>query len=351
MPDSDAVPPQGPAGLLGARGVAETADVVGTGRVGEAKNAIGAADVEAARRRIDGFLRRTPVLGLSAGELGLQIDTPVFLKLDGQQVTGSFKARGAISLLTAAPVSDAGVVAASGGNFGLAIAWAARRLGIHATVITPASAPRAKLEPIRGYGADLVTVDGSYADALTEAGRRIAETGAIAAHAYDDPDVVAGQGSSIAELLEDAVVDTVLIACGGGGLLAGALAATEDSDVRVVAVETTTTATLHTALAVGHPVDVKVGGVAASALGARQIGSLMWAVRDRLAGSITVDDEAVRYAMRRLWESARLVAEPGGATALAALLSGAYRPSVGERVGVLLCGANTDPGAEETTPR
>lgn len=322
---------------MGARGAARTGDEVG------------AAEVEAARRRIDGFLRRTPVLGLGAGELGLQIDTPIFLKLDGQQVTGSFKARGAISLLASAPVGDAGVIAASGGNFGVAIAWAAQRLGVRATVVTPASAPRAKLEPIRGYGADLVTVDGSYADAFTEARRRIAETGAIPAHAYDDPDVVAGQGSAVAEFLEDAPVDTVLIACGGGGLLAGALAATADSDVRVVAVETSTTATLHTALVNGRPVDVEVGGIAASALGARRIGSLMWAVRDRLADSLTVEDEAVRYAMRRLWEAARLVAEPGGATALAALLSGAYRPSAGERVGVLLCGANTDPGAAENT--
>ncbi|MFP4234858.1 MAG: serine/threonine dehydratase, partial [Nitriliruptoraceae bacterium] len=279
---------------------------------------------------------------LEAASVGT--DLPVEAKLDLLQPTGSFKVRGATSLLTGTEVPDAGVVAASGGNFGLGVAWAAARLGHPATIVVPAGAPQAKLAPIRALGARLELVEGVYADALAAAGSIVARTGALAAHAYDDPLVVAGQGTAALELLADVPVDTVLVACGGGGLLAGTVAAV-DGRARVVAVETEDTPTLHAALAAGHPVDVEVSGLAASALGARRIGAHAWAVREHLAASVLVSDAEVAATQAWLWEHARLIAEPGGAVALAALRHGRYRPDPAERVGVLVCGANTDPAA------
>ncbi len=301
----------------------------------------------AAAARIAGHVRHTPVLALE-GELPATAH-PIQLKLDLLQPTGSFKVRGATSLLTGSEVPAAGVVAASGGNFGLGIAWAAARLGIAATIVTPASAPAAKLAPIRALGATLHLVDGAYADALAVAEDLVARTGALAAHAYDDPRVVAGQGTAALELLADVEVDTVLVACGGGGLLAGTVAAV-DGRAGVVAIETEGTPTLHAALAADRPVDVEVGGLAASSLGARRIGSHVWAVHERLAASLLVTDDEVAATQRWLWTHTRLIAEPGGAVALAALLHGRYRPAPDERVGVLVCGANIDPGAV-LTPR
>ena len=303
-----------------------------------------AADVDAARARICGHVRRTPVLAIDAADLGLADGPSVQAKLDVLQPTGSFKVRGAASLLTSWDVSDAGVVAASGGNFGLAIAWAARRLGHRATIVVPATSPAEKIDPIRALGAEVVVVDGYYAAAAQEARRRVAEGGALLAHAYDQPPVVAGQGTATLELLEDVTVDTVLVACGGGGLLAGAVAAA-DGRVRIVAVETTGTPTLHAALDAGEPVDVEVSGVAASGLGAARIGEHAWAIRDRLATTVLVEDADVTGAQARLWRAVRVVAEPAGATALAALTSGRYVPAADERVGILVCGANTDPGS------
>ncbi|MFO7778874.1 MAG: serine/threonine dehydratase [Nitriliruptoraceae bacterium] len=311
-----------------------------------------AVDVADVHPRVAAHVRHTPVLQLEAGELGRDAggaSPPLVAKLDLLQPTGSFKVRGAVALLTDPALRDrlrgAGVIAASGGNFGLAVAWAASRLGIRATVVVPATSPRAKLDPIAALGAELVVVDGVYADAFAAAERRRAADGAVLAHAYDQPQVVAGQGTSARELLASVdALDTLLVACGGGGLLAGTIAAVGDR-VRVVAVETHGTATLHAALATGRPVDVEVSGQAASSLGARRIGAHAWAVRDRLAGALLVSDAEVATAQHRLWEAARLVAEPGGAVALAALTSHRYRPEAGERVGVILCGANTDPAS------
>jgi threonine dehydratase len=247
-------------------------------------------------------------------------------------------------LLTAVDVPAAGVVAASGGNFGLAIAFAARRLGHRASVFVPDSSPAEKIEPLRRLGADVHVVPGYYADALAAADDHVVTTGALRAHAYDQREVVAGQGTAALELLEDApALDTVLVACGGGGLLAG-VAGWVGEEVRVVAVETEGTPTFRAAVQSGHPVDVDVRGVAASSLGARRIGDHAWAARHLVADTILVRDEDVLEAQRRLWEAVRLVAEPGGAAALAALTSGHYRPSADERVGVLVCGANTHPG-------
>lgn len=306
--------------------------------------AVGSRDVREARRRVLGHVRRTPTLALTRGELGMAPGEAVVLKLDLFQPTGSFKVRGAVSLLTAVDVPPAGVIAASGGNFGLAIAWAAARLGHHATIVVPASSPREKIDGIASFGAEVRVVEGFYADALAEAQRIGARTGALPAHAYDERAVVAGQGTAVAELCEDADLDTVLVACGGGGLLAGSIAAA-GPQVRVVAVETPGTSALHAALEAGAPVDVEVSGLAASSLGARCIGELAWAARDGLHAARLVTDEQVITAQRTLWSTARLVAEPGGAAALAALTAGAYVPAPGERVGVLVCGGNTDPGS------
>jgi threonine dehydratase len=299
-------------------------------------------DIRDAAGRIAGAVRRTPILVLEAGAVG--IDHALLAKLDLLQPTGSFKVRGALSLLTGVPVPAAGVVAASGGNFGLAVAWAAARLGIHAEIVVPATTPTDKLAPFAAFPATLRVVDGYYADALAVADERVAATGALRAHAYDQREVVAGQGTAALEVLDDTTVDTVVVACGGGGLLAGTVAAVAGR-ARVVAVETEGTATFHAALVAGHPVDVDVGGLAASSLGAARIGDHAWAVRDAVAHSVLVRDDEVRDAQRRLWRAARLVAEPGGATALAALTSGAYVPEPAERVAVLVCGANTDPAA------
>jgi threonine dehydratase len=308
--------------------------------------------VRVAHDRIRGHVRRTPVLSIEREHLGLAAGAAVVAKLDLLQPTGSFKVRGAVSLV-ASVMADGGprrhVVAASGGNFGLAIAWAAARFGQLATIVVPATSPREKIDPLRVLGADVRIVDGYYADALAEAHRIVAETDGLSAHAYDQREVVAGQGTAVAELLEDVDVDTVIVACGGGGLLAGSIASA-GPDVRVVAVETPGTSALHAALAAGAPVDVEVSGLAASSLGARRIGTLAWAVRERLHASVLVTDEQVLAAQRRLWRTARLVAEPGGAAALAAILSGGYRPEPDERVAVLVCGANTDP-ATVVTPR
>jgi threonine dehydratase len=286
------------------------------------------------------------VLRLDPADLGLGgFDGQVVTKLDLLQPTGSFKVRGACSLLTDVEVPPAGVVAASGGNFGLAIAYAAQRLRHRADIFVPDSSPAEKIDPLRAYGAEVHVVPGFYADALLAADEHVAATGAIRAHAYDQRQVVAGQGTAAVELTEDAPdLDTVLVACGGGGLLAGVAGWVGDR-ARVVAVETAGTATFAAARAAGRPVDVEVHGLAASSLGARRIGDHAWAVRRHVDEALVVADGDVREAQHRLWEACRVVAEPGGATALAALTSGAYTPEPGETVAVLVCGANTDPGS------
>jgi threonine dehydratase len=293
-------------------------------------------EIAAARRRIAAHLRPTPTLVVD----GL-VAVPVVAKLDMLQPTGSFKVRGATALLTGVDVPAAGVVAASGGNFGLAIAWAARRLGHRASVFVPDSSPRAKIDRLRDLGAEVRVVAGYYADALVAAEEHLEATGALAAHAYDQREVVAGQGTCAAELLDEHELDTVLVACGGGGLLAGVAGWVGDR-VRVVAVETAGTATLHAARAAGRPVDVEVGGIAASSLGARRLGSLAWAAQPWVDDVVQLEDDDVVDAQRALWEVRRLVTEPGGAVAVAALTSGAYVPAPGERVAVIVCGANTD---------
>jgi threonine dehydratase len=301
------------------------------------------ADIEAAAGRIAGFIRRTPVLHLGVvPEFGA---ADVTLKLDLLQPTGSFKARGAFSRLLAADPRPERVVAASGGNFGYAVAHAASVLGVAADIFFPASSPEVKRRRIEQTGATVHVVDGFY-DAALEASEAFMEgTDAMFAHAYDQPDVVAGQGTCGREMHEQVPdAETVLVAVGGGGLIGG-IASWYRGDVTVVGVETEGTPTLHAARTAGGPVDVEVGGIAADSLGSRRLGDIAWdACREWVADSLLVTDDAVVRARRWLWDTVRLIAEPGAATPIAALLSGVYAPQPGERVLVLVCGANTDPG-------
>jgi threonine dehydratase len=258
--------------------------------------------------------------------------------------TGTFKPRGAFNRILSHDVPAAGVVAASGGNFGAAVAYAARALGHRAEVYVPESTPAAKVNRLRENGADVVVTGALYADALAEARERCDATGALWMHAFDQQEMIAGNGTVGRELDSQCPdLDTVLVAVGGGGLIGG-IAAWFEGRVRVAGVETEATAGMAAALAAGGPVDVDVGGIAADALGARRVGDLCFAVASRLVDRVVVvGDEDVRRTQRELWRRLRLVVEPAGAAAPAALLSGAYRPDPEERVGVLLCGANVDP--------
>lgn len=304
---------------------------------------IGRTEVEAAWSLIRPHVRRTPVIELVAGSLG--VDAPVALKLESLQVSGSFKGRGAFHKLLASNVPAAGIIAASGGNHGAAAAYAARALGYKAEIFVPTIASPTKVERLKSYGAVVHQVGAVYAEARAASEKRAAETGALTVPAYEDEVVFAGAGSVALEFAEQAQFDTLLVAVGGGGLIAGCAAAIGQG-VRIVAVETEGTPTLHEALRAGHPVDVKISGIAADALGASRIGVPNFEVAQKLvAESVLVTDDAVRRAQRFLWEELRVVAEPAGATGLAALMSGAYRRAAGERIATLICGANTDPGS------
>ncbi len=296
------------------------------------------AAISTAAGRIRAHVRRTPVLTV-AGGLGLP--HPVDLKLELLQHTGSFKPRGAFNNLLSREVPAAGVVAASGGNHGAAVAYAARALGHPARIYVPEVAGPAKIALIREAGADLVVTEGAYSDALAAARAHEAATGAIQVHAYDAPETVAGQGTLMLEWEEQGLdADTVLIAVGGGGLIGGALAWLAGRR-KVVAVEPEACPTLNRALAEGPETEVAVGGIAVNSLGARKIGSICYVLaRQHGVASVLVPDSAVAEAQQRLWRGLRILAEPGGAAALAALISGAYRPAPGERVAVLVCGGN-----------
>ena len=265
------------------------------------------------------------------------------------QHTGSFKARGAFNTLLSRPVPAAGVVAASGGNHGAAVAYAARRLGHPAHIFVPEIAGPSKIALIRGTGADLTVVPGSYQNALEAARAHEAATGAMQIHAYDAPETLAGQGTVMREWEGQGLgADTVLIAVGGGGLIGGALAWLQGRR-KIVAVEPELAPTLHRALSEGPEAEVEVGGVAANALGARRIGALCHGLATRHGvSSVLVADAAILEARDRLWRGLRQLVEPAGATALAALISGAYLPEPGERVAVLVCGANAAPDPLET---
>lgn len=297
-------------------------------------------DIEAAAGRVGEHLRRTPVLEMAPGAFG--IEASIFLKLELLQHTGSFKPRGALNRMLSAELPEAGVITASGGNHGQAVAWAAARLGTAAEIFMPQTSPALKAERMRRFGATVRVAGEYYDDALAAMRERATETGALEVHAYDQPEVVAGQGTLARELAEQAPeIDTVLVAVGGGGLIAGSCAWYRDG-VRIVSVEPRRCPTLAAALEAGEPVEVEIGGVAADSLGARRIGAIaMQLARQFVDRAVLVEDEDILEARRRLWDEARVVAEPGGAATLAALLCGAYRPRPGERVGVLVCGGNT----------
>jgi len=307
------------------------------------------AEIAAAAARIAPHIRRTPVIALPGEAIGAPC--AVTLKLEQMQVSGSFKARGAFNALLSLPPGEApggvGVIAASGGNHGAAVAHAAGALGVRAEIFVPAIAAPAKVARIRAAGATAVQGGATYAEALAASEARRAATGAAAIHAYDQPEVLAGQGTLARELEADAPGLThLLIAVGGGGLIGGAAAWLAGTDTEVIAVEPDGCPALHDALAAGRPVDAPVGGLAADSLGATRVGTLMFAaVRGTVRTAVLVTDEAIREAQRRLWSTLRAVAEPGGATALAALLSGAWTPPPGARVGVLVCGGNCEPGS------
>lgn len=297
-------------------------------------------DVLAASDRIAGYVRRTPVVEARPG---------LWLKCEFLQHTGTFKARGAFNRVLAARAAGtldpaAGVVTASGGNAGLANAYAARAAGVPATVVVPVTAPAVKIARLREYGATVVLQGSRYQEAYEAAVRLCAERGALFSHAYDQPEIAAGAGTIGTELLADLpAVDTIIVAVGGGGLFAGVAAAVEGRS-RVVAVEPEGAPTLNAALAAGGPVDVSVAGVASDSLGASRLGAIGWAVAARTDPvSVLVGDEAIVRARHELWSSYRIAAEHGAAAAYAALTSGAYTPAEGERVAVVVCGANTDP--------
>jgi threonine dehydratase len=302
---------------------------------------IGRPEIEAAATRIAPHVRRTPVIEADAAALGTP--APVVLKLECLQHAGSFKPRGAFNRILSAPVPAAGVIAASGGNHGLAVAHAARKLGHRAEIFVPTIAAPVKIEGLRALGADVRIIGANYAEAYAASVERQRETGALVVHAYDQPEVLAGQGTTAREFEQQAGrLDTVIVAVGGGGFIGG-IAAWCGSRMRVVGVEPETSCALHAALSAGTPVDVEVSGIAADSLGARRVGSLMFALaREHVERVVLVNDREIRAAQVALWRELRIIAEPGGAAATAALLAGRYRPEPDERVGVLVCGANAD---------
>jgi threonine dehydratase len=351
--------------------------------------AINREAIAATYELIRSHVRRTPVIEVDAADFALE-GRPIVFKLELLQHTGSFKPRGALASLLSRPVPPAGVVAASGGNHGLAVAFAAHKLGVPARIFVPNVSAATKRDRIRELGADLVIAGERYADALAASREFAAVSGAMEIHAFDQPATLLGQGtvgleierqcggvatgpelvSSLraeslrpepvpslrAESLRPEPVpspraelagrfdglDTLLVAVGGGGLIGG-MAAWFAGRVRLVAVEPRTAPTLYRAREAGHPVDAEAGGIAAESLAPRQVGQLMFPLAQKyVEQAVLVEDDAIREAQRTLWRVVKVASEPGGATAFAALLSGAYRPAAGERVGVVLCGGNTD---------
>lgn len=302
-------------------------------------------DVQQAAVRIAGQVRRTPVIQLDAAHSPAQ----VWLKCEFLQKTGTFKARGAFNRVLGAlergEIDPAvGIAVASGGNAGLANAYAAAQVGVPATVFVPLSSPAVKVAKLRAVGATVIQEGAQYADAFEKAMGFVADTGAGYCHAYDQAEIAAGAGTIALELLEQLdAVDTVMVAVGGGGLVAGIAAALEGRS-KVIAVEPENAPSLHAALAAGHPVDVAVSGLAADSLGAQRIGEIGFDVAVRTGvHSVLVSDEQIASARTFLWENYRMALEYGAAAAYAALHAGAYVPAPEERVAVILCGANTDP--------
>ncbi|MER9426239.1 threonine/serine dehydratase [Mesorhizobium sp. M0317] len=298
--------------------------------------------IAAMEPRIRRYIRHTPVLRVDMADF----DRPplaVDLKLECLQHSGSFKARGAFTNLLERPVPAAGVVAASGGNHGAAVAYAAMRLGHKATIFVPEVSPPAKLQRIRGYGAELMVGGARYAEALAASEAFAEKTGALQIHAFNQEETLVGQGTLGLEIENDLPdIDTLLVAVGGG--LIGGIAAWFAGRIRIIAIEPEGAPTLHRAFEAGHPVDAPAEGVAADSLAPKRVGEMMFPIAEAFVErSILVTDDAIIAAQKALWERVRIIAEPGGAAAFAALLSGRYTPAPGERIAVLVCGSNTDP--------
>lgn len=298
--------------------------------------------IETAARRIAGDVRQTPLWRLPGRALGLDL-AEVWLKLEQLQVGGSFKARGMFNRMRALPLPAAGVVVASGGNAGIAVATAARALGVPCEVFVPEVASAAKRAALAALGARVVVHGAAYADALAASQRRQRESGALPMHAYDQPEVVAGAGTLAAEIEAEAgLPDRVLVSVGGGGLVGG-IAAWCAGRCRVEALEPALAPTLHAARAAGRPVDVEVAGVAADSLGARRLGDIAWSMNAHIGAAHLLADADIVAAQRRLWRELHLAVEPAAALPLAALSAGVVRPAAGERVALVICGANLDP--------
>src|SRR5713226_2681813 len=294
------------------------------------------AEVE---RLIRPYIRRTPLVAIDAADFGLP-RFPLHLKLELMQHSGSFKARGAFANLLLRDVPSAGVVAASGGNHGAAVAYAGQRLGIRATIFVPSITSPAKVDRIRAYGAEIVVGGDRYADALAASQQRIGETGALGVHAFDQIETLLGQGTVGLEIEADAPdADTLLLAVGGGGLIGG-VASWLGGRMKIVAVESDGAPTLHAAFAAGQPVDAPTGGIAADSLAPKRVGDLPFPIIQAHIEPkvVLVTDDEIRQAQVALWTVLRIVAEPGGAAAFAALLPQRYRRPPGERVEVLVCG-------------
>jgi threonine dehydratase len=286
-------------------------------------------------------IRRTPVIEVDGVDFSMNSGT-TYLKLESLQHAGSFKPRGAFTNLLTREVPDVGVVAASGGNHGAAVAFAAMKLGIHAKIFVPCVASSAKIQQITEYGAEIVIAGERYADALAASEPWVAQSGAMPVHAYDQVETLLGQGTVGLEFEQQiGGLDTLLVSVGGGGLVAG-IAAWYRGRVRILGVEPEAAPTLTRALEAGRPVDAEAGGIAADSLAPRRVGKLVFPIAQRyVSGTVLVTDHAIRDAQRLLWKVLRVVAEPGGAVAFAALTSGMYVPRPRERVGVLICGGNT----------
>ena len=298
-------------------------------------------DIDKTAAVIRPHVRVTPLLAVSGSDFGLAA-FPLSLKLELFQHAGSFKTRGAFANLLLRQVPLAGVVAASGGNHGAAVAYAAMRLRVPAKIFVPTVSSPAKIQRIREYGADLVVGGDRYADALAASEEWVARTGALRVHAFDQRETLLGQGTLGQEIEAQAPdLDTLLVAVGGGGLIGG-IAAWYGGRARVIGVEPEAAPTLHRALQAGEPVDAPAGGIAADSLAPRRVGALMFPIAQRaIARVVLVSDDAIRHAQQALWSAARVVAEPGGVATLAALLSNAYVPAAGERVGAVISGGNT----------
>jgi threonine dehydratase len=305
------------------------------------EDAISRDRIETTYRNIKSHIRRTPVVEVEGTDFGLGSFRASF-KLESLQHSGSFKARGAFTNLLGKRIPQAGVVAASGGNHGAAVAYAAMKLGVPATIFVPAIASPAKIDRIRGYGAELVVGGERYADALAASEAWVKKTGALSVHAFDQEETLLGQGTVGLELEDQAPqIDTLFVAVGGGGLIGG-IAGWYANKIKVIGVEPFTAPTLTRALEAGQPVDAEAGGIAADSLAPRRIGELVFPIAKKYVNSvILVADDEIQQSQEALWKVLRFVAEPGGAAAFAAILSGRYKPHSQERIGVIVSGGNT----------